>query len=129
MSLELEPARFELMVAGRKIDQRTVEAKRFRAIGGELQMQLARDPSASERLLLMSAAILAMLCERATADILEGKIVDEENLRRNITLLGATLVKLGMAQKSRDVTKRDKAGGDEFGAALIEASSRMIKDQ
>jgi len=122
--MELEPAAFEFTVAGRKIDQRTVEARRFRTIGGELQMQLQRDPTASERLLLMNAATLAMLCEKATADLLEGKPVDEENLRRNMTMLGSTLIKLGLAKKSRDVTKGDAAGVDDFGAALIEASAR-----
>lgn len=118
-----EPAPFEIVIAGRRIDQRTVEARRFRTIGGDLQTQLGRDPSGAERLMLMNAATLAMLCERATADLLDGKVVDEENMRRNMTMLGATLVKLGMAAKSRDVTKRDRVGADEFGAALIEANA------
>jgi hypothetical protein len=125
MTLIIEPAPFEFVIAGRRIDQRTVEARRFRTIGGDLQMQLGRDPNGSERIMLMNAATLAMLCERATADLLEGKAVDEENMRRNMTMLGATLVKLGMAAKSRDVTKRDRVGGDEFGIALIEANARQ----
>lgn len=124
MSIEPAPA-FELVVAGRKIDGRTMEARRFRQIGTDLTEQLNRSPSASERLLLMNAATLAMLCEQATADLLDGREVDQENLRRNVALLGQTLIKLGMAAKSRDITKRDRAGLDDFGAALIEATRKQ----
>ena len=123
MQNELEPA-FELIVAGRKIDNRTAEARRFRTLGSELTMQLARSPNAAERMLIMNAATLAMLCERDAADLLEGKKIDPESYRRNVTLLGSILVKLGMAMKSRDVTKRDRTAGDDFGAALLEASDR-----
>lgn len=120
---DLEHASFELIVAGRKIDGRTAEARRFRALGGDLMSQLNKAPSAAERLLIMNAATLAMLCERAAADLLEGKAIDEENYRRNVTMLGSVLVKLGMAMKSRDVTKGGRRGADDFGAALIEANA------
>lgn len=125
MSIEppAEPPAFELVVAGRKVDNRTAEARRFRAIGGDLTDQLGRDPTAAERLLLMNAATIAMLCEQATADLLEGKPIDQENHRRNVAMLGQLLIKLGMAQKSRDIAKRDRSKMDDFGAALIEASS------
>lgn len=117
-----EPPAFDLIVAGRKIDNRTAEARRFRTLGNDLLAQLGRNPNAAERMLIMNAATLAMLCERDAADLLEGKKIDAESYRRNVTLLGSILVKLGMAAKSRDVTKRDRVGGDAFGAALIEAS-------
>ena len=120
---ELEQPAFELTIAGRKIDGRTVEARRFRALGGDLMSQLARNPSAAERLLILNAATIAMLCERAAADLLEGKAVDEENYRRNVTMLGSILVKLGMAMKSRDITKGSRMVADDFGAALIEANA------
>lgn len=122
--MNIDTPAFDLVVAGRKVDNRTAEAKRFRAIGGELTEQLGRSPNASERLLLMNAATIAMLCEQATADLLEGKPVDQENYRRNAALLGQSLIKLGMAQKSRDVTKRSSAVVDDFGAALIEANAK-----
>ncbi len=67
-----------------------------------------------------------MLCERNAADLLEGKKIDAESYRRNVRLLGSMLVKLGMAMKSRDVTKRDRAGADDFGAALFEANARRV---
>ncbi len=113
-----------LIVAGRKIDGRTIDAKRFRTLATELASQLQRDPTPAERVLLVSAATLAMLCERFAADLLEGREVNEENYRRNLQSLGNVMIKLGMAAKSRDVTKRDRMGCDDFGAALIEANSK-----
>lgn len=100
-----------------------MEARRFRSIGTDLTEQLGRNPTASERLLLMNAATIAIFCEQATADLLEGKPVDQENYRWNVAMLGQLLIRLGMAQKSRDVTKRDAAGRDDFAAALIEANT------
>jgi hypothetical protein len=113
-----------LIIGGRKIDGRTQEAKRFRTLASDLAAQLNRNPAPAERLLLLNAATLATLCERFTADLLEGKAVEEEPYRRNVTALSAVLIKLGMAAKSRDVTKRDRVGLDDFGAALIEASAQ-----
>ena len=84
-----EASAFELTIAGRKVDGRTVEARRFRAIGSDLLKQLARGPSAAEYLLITNAATTAMLCEQATADILDGKPVDQENYRRNVAMLGS----------------------------------------
>jgi len=110
-----------LIVAGRKIDGRTIDAKRFRTLATELATQLQHDPTPAERVLLVNAATLAMLCERFAADLLEGKEVSEENYRRNLQSLGNVMIKLGLAAKSRDVTKRDRAGADDFGAAVIEA--------
>jgi hypothetical protein len=112
-----------LVIAGRKIDGRTMEARRFRSLATDLAAQLQRSPSPAERLLLLNAATLATMSERFTADLLEGKPVEEESYRRNVAALSAILIKLGMAAKSRDVTKRDRAGLDDFGAALIEANA------
>lgn len=121
--MSIDPPAFDMILAGRRIDNRTVAARRFRAIGGDLTEQLGRNPTAAEHLLLMNAATIAMLCEQATADLIEGKAIDQENHRRNVAMLGQLLIKLGMAQKSRDVTKRDRSRMDDFGAALIEANS------
>ena len=116
-----------LVVAGRKIDGRTIDAKRFRTLATELASQLQHDPNPAERVLLVNAATLAMLCERFAADLLEGNEVNEENYRRNLQSLGNVMIKLGMAAKSRDVTKRDRAGQDDFGAALIEANAENAR--
>ncbi|HVJ03297.1 MAG TPA: hypothetical protein VM662_14025 [Sphingomonas sp.] len=124
MPLDLDTfANEPLIVGGRKIDGRTTEARRFRALAVDLAAQLNRNPSPAERLLLLNAATLATLCERFTADLLEGTPVEEEPYRRNVAALSAVLIKLGMAAHSRDITKRDRAGSDDFGTALIEASA------
>lgn len=124
MSAELDPLANEpLIIGGRKIDGRTTETKRFRGLALELAGQLQRNPTPAERILLLNAATLATLCERFAADMLEGREVNEENYRRNIQALGGVMIKLGMAAKSRDVTKRDRMVADDFGAALIEANS------
>lgn len=112
-----------LVIGGRKIDGRTIEAKRFRALILDLGNQLNRNPLPAERLLLLNAATLATLCERDTANLLEGMDIDQENYRRNQQALGGVLIKLGMASKSRDIRKTDRAGLDDYGAALIEASA------
>lgn len=124
MTADLDPFSNEpLIIGGRKIDGRTIEAKRFRTLATDLASQLQRSPSPAERLLLLNAATLATMCERFTADLLEGRPVDEEPYRRNVAALSATLIKLGMAAKSRDVTKRDRHGADDFGTALLEAAA------
>lgn len=124
MSFELEPIATEpLIIGGRKIDGRTTEARRFKALATDLAAQLRRTPTPAERLLLMNAATLATLCERFTADMLEGKTVEDEPYRRNVTQLNAVLIKLGMAMQSRDATKKGRPALDDFGAALIEASA------
>ncbi|MGE8134452.1 hypothetical protein ACQKO5_12640 [Novosphingobium subterraneum] len=122
MTTDLDPfANEALIICGRKIDGRTIEARRFRNLATELAGQLKRNPTPAERLLLLQAATLATMCERFTADLLEGKPVEEEPYRRNVASLNAVLIKLGMAAKSRDVTKRDRASLDDYGAALLEA--------
>jgi len=112
-----------LIIGGRRIDGRTIEGKRFRNLATELAAQLQRSPTPAERLLLMNATTLAMLCERFTAEVLEGKEPEEEPYRRNVAALNAVLIKLGMAMQSRDVTKKGRPALDDFGAAVIEANS------
>ena len=112
-----------LILGGRKIDGRTMEARRFKSIATDLAAQLQRNPTPAERLLLMNAATLATLCERFTADMLEGKAVEDEPYRRNVTALNAVLIKLGMAMQSRDATKKGRPALDDYGAAVIEANA------
>lgn len=117
-----------LIIGGRKIDGRTTEARRFRSLASDLAAQLQRNPTPAERLLLMNAATLATLCERFTADVLEGKPVEEEPYRRNVAALNAVLIKLGMAMQSRDATKKGRPTLDDYGAAVIEANSAQPSD-
>lgn len=112
-----------LVIGDRRVDGRTLEARRFKALASDLAMQLGRTVAPSERVLLMAAATLAMLCEQDTARLLANETIDQENYRRNLQALGQQLIKLGLAKKSRDITKREQAGMDDFGMALIEANT------
>lgn len=114
---------YSLEIAGRKVDGRTLSARAFKTIAGDLLHQLNRFPKPSEAILLRQAATLAFLCDRDTACLMAGEPFDEENYRRNAQALGSALIKLGMAQKSRDVTKGGSKGRDPF-ADAIEATYR-----
>lgn len=96
------------------IDGRTREARRFKAILDALTQQLGREPNAAEQLLLNSAATFTMLVELDTQDMLEGRPVLDERLRRNTTAMRSALVALGMARKARDVTKGDYNSGSSM---------------
>lgn len=62
------------------------------------------------------------MCERFAADLLEGKPIEDEPYRRNVSALGAVRIKLGMAANSRDVAEPDRNSLDDYGAALPEAN-------
>lgn len=109
---------FNLEIAGQKVDGRTVAARSFRMIAGDLMDQLARQPKPSEAVMIRQAATLAFLCDRDTAYLIAGEKFDEENYRRNTQALGGVLIKLGMAAKSRDVTKRGSKTDDPFADAI-----------
>jgi len=111
-------ALFTLEIDGGKADGRSQAARVFKRTAGDLMDQLARTPKPSEGILLRNAATLAFLCDRDTARLMAGQAIDEENYRRNAQALGGVLIKLGMAAKSRDVTKGASKGGDPFADAI-----------
>ena len=114
-----------LVIGDRRVDGRTLQARRFKAIGADLLQQLGRGPAASDMVLITAAATLAMLCEQDTVRLISGEAIDQANYRQNVQALGQQLIKLGLAKKSRDMTKRDQAGMDDFGMALIEANTAI----
>lgn len=120
-------ALFSLEIDGGKADGRSQAARAFKRIAGDLMDQLARTPKASDGLLLRNAATLAFLCDRDTARLMAGQTIDEENYRRNAQALGGVLIKLGMASKSRDITKGSQSRGDPF-AEAIEAAYTIASD-
>jgi hypothetical protein len=109
-----------LVIGGEQIDCRTREARRFKAVLSDLAEQMGREPTASERLQLISAATLSLLIERDTLKLLRGELHEEEPFRRNTTALRAALTTLGLAMKSRDVKKADLHQGQSILAQLIE---------
>lgn len=112
----------DLVIDGERVDQRSITARRWRGNLADLAMQIGDHVTPSEGMLLRRAATLAFLCERDEARVMQGEEIDEEGYRRNVTALGAILVKLGLAQKSRDVTKRDARLFDAHAAAVLDAN-------
>jgi hypothetical protein len=95
------------------------DARKFRNIFDDLREQMSREPTASEQVMLTHAAALAFLCEEdARALILRGNI-DIEGYRRNLQALRALLQSLGLAKKSRDVTKKSFNTGDSILSQLV----------
>lgn len=118
-SEELSPDQFNLVLAGEQVDARKKIARHFRQIIGDLGAQMGRgNVTASERLQLTNAGTLAILCERDVARLLRGEEFDEEPYRRNVQALRAALISLGLADKSRDVTKSSRKRVGFMGAVL-----------
>lgn len=111
----------DLFIGGERVDRRTLPARRYVAQVNDLGLQLGGMLSPSETMLIRRAATLAVLCERDENAIVAGKDVDEENYRRNAAALKTMLISLGMAKKSRDVTKADSRLFDAHAAAILEA--------
>lgn len=109
----------DLIIDGERVDQRSVVARRWRENIADLAMQIGDHTTPSEGMLLRRAATFAALCERDEAALMKGKPIDEESYRRNATALGAVLVKLGLAAKSRDVTKAQSKLFDAHAAAVL----------
>ena len=110
-----------LYVDGEKVDGRTLIARRWRDQIAELAVQRGSDPSPSEGMLIRRSATLAVLCERDEARLIAGEEINEENYRRNVAALKAALIGLGLAKKSRDVTKADGQTLDAHAAAVLDA--------
>ena len=124
-SERFNPSEFDLVLAGEQVDARKKIARHFRQIVSDLAGQLGRgNVTAAERLQLTNAGTLAILCERDVAKLLRGEDFDEEPYRRNVQALRSALISLGLADKSRDVTKGSrKRGGGFMGEVLdVEAS-------
>lgn len=110
-----------LFAGGVRVDRRTVMARRYRDQVRDFCLQMGDTLTPSETAMVRRAATFAVLCERDESAIAAGKDVDEENYRRNAAALKAMLVSLGMAKKSRDVTKSDARFFDAHAAAILDA--------
>ena len=118
------PAR--LVIGGEPVDLRTREARRFRDLLADLTDQLDGDPTPAERMQLVQAATLQALCERGTAALLRGEAFEPEDYRRNVTALRSVLTALGLAMKSRDITKGNLRRGKSALSAMIEGEAEEV---
>src|SRR3546814_17320605 len=95
--------------------------KRYRNLVREVAGQMGRNnPTDSGAQMLRRAGTRARFCERDEEARANGNPVDEENYRRNTAALKSVLIALGLAKKSRDVTKADSRFIDQHTAALID---------
>jgi hypothetical protein len=117
----MHPEGSELILAGERLDGRTAIARRFKELGNDLAAQLGGNLAPAERIMITNAAALTMLCERDAAALIEGKAFDEESYRRSVVALGGLLVKLGLAMKSRDITKGSTKAFDAHAASILDA--------
>ncbi len=100
------------------IDLRTREGRRWRDHIRRLADQLGGEPTASQGLLLRRAASLAIFLENAEARLLEGEQVDQARYVANTNALRGLLIQLGLASKSRDITKANQTTPDDHAAAI-----------
>lgn len=111
----------DLFIAGQRVDGRSLPARRYRDQVNDLGAQLGGTLAPSETMMIRRAAMLAVLCERDECGIIAGEKVDEEGYRKNVAALKNVLIGLGMAKKSRDVTKSDSRMFDAHAAAILDA--------
>lgn len=111
----------DLFLMGEKVDGRSLPARRYRDLFNDLALQSGGLIAPSEGMMLRRASMLAVLCERDEARMIAGEDVDEEGYRRNVAALKGVLIGLGLAKKSRDVTKGDSRFYDAHTAAILEA--------
>ena len=122
---QIWPSNAPLYLAGERVDGRHLIARQYREHLNELAAQLGNFVAPSERMMLQRAAALAVLCERDEGKLLNGVDFDEEGYRRNAAALKAALVGLGMAKKSRDVTKREARAFDAHAAAVLDVEDEI----
>jgi hypothetical protein len=100
-------------------DLRTLHGRRWRDHVRHLAEQLGNEPTASQGLLLRRCATLNMFLESAEAKMLAGQEVDEAAFVRNANAMQNILIKLGLASKSRDITKGDSETADDHAAMVL----------
>jgi hypothetical protein len=101
------------------VDLRTLHGRRWRDHVRHLAEQLGNEPTASQGLLLRRCATLAMFVEQAESKMLEGQDIDQAAYVRNSNAMRSMLVQLGLASKSRDITKGDNTVEDSHAVAIL----------
>lgn len=101
------------------VDLRTRQGRRWRDHVRHLAEQLGGKPTASQGLLLRRCATLTVFLEQAEARMLGGEKVDQAAYVRNSNAMRGLLIQLGLASKSRDITKSDSEPVDDHAATIL----------
>ena len=87
-----------------EVDGRSVLARRYRDILGDLVAHLGGNPSAAETLIARRAATLAVWCEQAEAEMAAGKDLDVQAYTTSANALRRLLADIGLERRARDIT-------------------------
>lgn len=118
-SIPIPQGMSNLVVDGKVVDGRTVEARRYRGLCGDLASDLGGDPSKSQWLLVCRAAALTVQLEMAEQHILTGTAIDVGQYTQLTGMLVRVLRTLGLERRAKDVTPG--ATIDAHAAAVREA--------
>jgi hypothetical protein len=86
------------------VDGRSVLARRYRDILGQLISDLGGDPSEAQSLIARRAATLAVWCEQVEAQLASGQALDIGEFTTATNALRRLLADLGLERRAKDVT-------------------------
>lgn len=107
-----------LEVDGARVDLRSRLGRRWKTCIRNLSDQLGGSITASQGLLLRRVATLSVILERQEAELLNGGTIDEGAYRASLDKQRALLLQLGLAARSRDITKGDRIAPDEHADSI-----------
>jgi hypothetical protein len=88
-----------LVIGGKRIDRRSMAARRYYEVCGDLAGSLSKPPNASQWLLIARAAGLTVQAETFERDLAKGNAIDTEAYTRVTGLLTAVLRNLRLTSK------------------------------
>lgn len=86
------------------VDGRSVLARRYRDILGQLVTDLGGDPSEAQSLIIRRAATLAVWCEQCEAGMAGGGTIDIAEFTTAVNALRRLLADIGLERRAKDVT-------------------------
>ena len=86
------------------VDGRSVLARRYRDILGDLIRDLGGDPSAAQQAIARRASALCVWCEQAEATLAAGGQIDIGEFGTAANAMRRLLADLGLERRARDVT-------------------------
>lgn len=107
-----------LVIGGREVDGRTLPARRYKSLCGDLAADMGGDPSAGQWLLICRCAALTVQAELLDQRIVTGEPVDPAAYVAMTGALTRTLKALGLERRAKDVTP----------AATIDAHAAAVRE-
>ena len=124
MSTDNYPLPVTLVIGGREVDGRTIQARRYRSLCTDLARDMGDDPSAAQWLLICRCAALTVQAELLDQQIVTGGDVDVAAYTALTGALTRTLKTLGLERRAKDVSP---AATIDAHAAAVRESTRNYK--